>query len=233
LGGNPSHSKLIDIAVGSVTLYQEASLKTKKNALIQLKTTLFQDFFARIARGEIVIYNEFSLQHELGIYLRNQNNQYAVQFERPVSFFGLRRTDFEKKEIDLAIFTRDFVSKCAVELKYPRNGQHPEQMFKACQDICFLEQLVQFGFASGLFIMVADDPLFYNQIGGAGIYQYFRAGVSLTGSIVKPTGAKDHTVRLQGRYTVQWNQVTAKMKYFLIEVNNSNLGRDSVNRYQK
>jgi hypothetical protein len=30
----------------------------------------FQDFFAYVAQGKTEIYNEFSLQHELGCYLR-------------------------------------------------------------------------------------------------------------------------------------------------------------------
>ena len=50
----------------------------------------------------------------------------------------------------------------AIEFKFPRNGQYPEQMFKATQDVAFLEQLVAAGFAGGLFVMVADDPLFYS-----------------------------------------------------------------------
>lgn len=46
-------------------------------------------FAERIGRGEIEIYNEFSLQHELGIYLRNAIAGKQVQFERNVSFLVL------------------------------------------------------------------------------------------------------------------------------------------------
>jgi hypothetical protein len=46
-------------------------------------------------------------------------------------------------------------------LKFPRNGQYPEQMLNACKDVAFLEQLVERGFDGGLFVMAADDRLFY------------------------------------------------------------------------
>lgn len=59
------------------------------------------------------------------------------------------------------------------KLKYPRNGQYPEQMYSFCKDILFIEQLKQAGFARTLLIIFADDPLFYNGYGG-GIYDYFR-----------------------------------------------------------
>ncbi len=33
------------------------------------------------------------------------------------------------------------VSFIPLELKYPRNGQHPEQMFSFCKEIAFVEEL--------------------------------------------------------------------------------------------
>ena len=50
-----------------------------------------------VATGKVEVYNEFSLQHELGIYLRDQlkknpeyqnYNGYKVQFERNTKYFG-------------------------------------------------------------------------------------------------------------------------------------------------
>ena len=118
------------------------------------------EFFGRVAQGRIDIYNEFSLQHELGYFLRaNVRNDVLIQFERRASFFGIK-TKLTKKEIDIALFHSNQEHKVAIELKYPRNGQHPEQMFKACQDIAFLEELCAEGFDRGFFVMVADDPPF-------------------------------------------------------------------------
>lgn len=176
-------------------------------------------FFSGVAKGEVEIYNEFSLQHEYGIFLRAMlGSAFKTQFERPVSFFGLAQSGFVKREIDIAAFTPDLSEKYAFELKYPRNGQYPEQMFKACQDICFLEQLCCAGFARCYFVMVADDPLFYERGTKTRIYKYFRAGVPIHGRIQKPTGAKDDAVEISGSYLVTWNTVDNGLKYAVVEV---------------
>jgi len=119
-------------------------------------------FAEKVRIGAIEIYNEFSLQHELGVYLRNNLDECKVQFERNVSYFDMAKADFEKKEIDIAITSKasgDYLS--AIELKFPRNGQVPESMFSFCKDIAFLEQLVTSGFQSAYFLAFADHPLFW------------------------------------------------------------------------
>ena len=178
-----------------------------------------QSFFSGVAKSEAEIYNEFSFQHEFGIYLRaTLDSTFKVQFERSISFFGLLRSGFVKKEIDIAVFTPNLSKKYAFELKFPRSGQHPERMFKACQDICFLEQLHRSGFARCYFLMAAEDPLFYESGGKTGIYKYFRAGVPIHGHIQKPTGAKDDAVVISGSYPVIWNTVDKDLKYAVVEV---------------
>jgi hypothetical protein len=111
-------------------------------------------------------YNEFSLQHEFGEYLRSvvARDEHSVQFERPTDFFGIPSDQLLKKEIDVSIFSQDRIFKAAVELKFPRSGQYPEQMFSACKDVAFLEQLVERGFDGRLFVMAADDRLFYQRV---------------------------------------------------------------------
>ncbi len=51
------------------------------------------EYFEEVAAGRIEIYNEPSLQYELGIFLRAATSptRYKVQFERPVGFFGFPR----------------------------------------------------------------------------------------------------------------------------------------------
>jgi len=174
-------------------------------------------FFKEVADQKIEIYNEFSLQHELGIYVRSlATPELKVQFEPPVSYFGYDRKVFEKKEIDIAIFTPDFTEKYAIELKYPRNGMYPEQMFKACQDICFVEQLHSAGFNNCYFVMVADDPLFYEPGANEGIYQYFRDSKAINGLIQKPTGKRDHSFQISGCYNILWNEVSEFTRYTLV-----------------
>ena len=105
-------------------------------------------FVCDVANGEIEIYNEYSLQHELGIFFRKSLPQYKVQFERNVDFFfPCTKASFIKKEIDISIYLPEQnLLERAIELKFPRNGQYPEQMYSFCKDIVFAEQLKSAGF---------------------------------------------------------------------------------------
>ena len=173
-----------------------------------------------VAENHVEIYNEISLQHEFGIFLRNAQQESKVQFERNVSFFFNSTDAFLKKEIDLAVFAADKKTlHYAIEFKYPRNGQYPVQMYSFCEDIAFLEQLKKAGFAKGYFIAFTDQTLFYEEgLNNGGIYEYFRKGKVLTGLIQKPTGNKDKSVTLEGKYKVEWNTVNEILKYMLVEI---------------
>ncbi|MFZ5908980.1 MAG: hypothetical protein ACOYYU_03080 [Chloroflexota bacterium] len=180
---------------------------------------LVKSFFSDVAMGAVEIYNEISLQHEFGLHLRTTvGTAFKTQFERPVSFFGLHKSNYVKKEIDVSVFTANQLEKYAIELKYPRNGQHPEQMFKACQDICFLEQLRHSGFTKCCFVIVVDDPLFYSHGEKTGIYQFFRAGIPICGNIHKPTGARDGAIEILGNYFIIWNDIDKNRKYAVVEI---------------
>jgi hypothetical protein len=176
-------------------------------------------FFQEVASGRIEIYNECSLQHELGIVLRSKYGAggHKVQFERPVTFFGLSRAGFVKNEIDLSLFTSDQSERAAIELKFPRAGQYPEQMFKFCQDLVFLEQLVAAGFDEGFFVVAADDPLFYSGAQQVGIYGHFRGSVPIHGRITKPTGKRDETVDVCGSYVMKW-QDARSVRYGCVRI---------------
>ena len=177
------------------------------------------DFAQAVADGAIEIYNEFSLQHELGIYLRAQLVGCRVQFERHVSHFKLAKSLFEKKEIDIVVTSSIGERLSALELKYPRNGQVPESMFSFCKDIAFLEQLVSSGFQSAYFLAVADDKLFYSG-NNKGIYGLFRGGMPITGTIIKPTGAKDSQVTINGSYSASWLPISGDTRFLLVQVGN-------------
>ena len=179
---------------------------------------IINKFVDTIKRGQIEIYNEFSLQHELGIEIRKHLQNDKIQFERNVSFF-FRTGEFIKKEIDISIFSTDrSVLHFAIELKFPRNGQYPEQMFSFCRDILFAEQLKTSGFKKTFLLIFADDPLFYSGKGD-GIYGYFRQKKQLHGNIQKPTGKKDQRIYLNGSYQVKWISISNSLKYTMIEAN--------------
>lgn len=177
-------------------------------------------FMRAVGSGQVEIYNEFSLQHELGIFLRAQWPEFRIQFERNVSYFGVPKKDFTKRELDIAVFSPDRKTlQYAIELKFPRSGQHPEQMFSFCKDIAFAEELHAAGFKQTAFVAVADDPLFYRGTGD-GIYGYFRRQRPLAGTITKPTGAKNDTVLVRGPYIVRWLPVVGTTQYALVTVGN-------------
>ncbi len=181
-------------------------------------TVLIKKFIAFVGEGTVEIYNEFSLQHELGIFLRKELPQYKIQFERNTRYFSPDKYEMVKREIDICVFSPDKSElKYAIELKCPRNGQHPEQMFSFCKDIAFLEQLRTAGFSRAALLIFADDHLFY-QGGGEGIYGLFRSGQAITGRIQKPTGKKDEYVEISGSYIASWSPVVAKTHYTLVEV---------------
>ena len=46
------------------------------------------EMFAKTRINNDDIYNEFSLQHELGIFLREKLKTFKVEFERNVKFFS-------------------------------------------------------------------------------------------------------------------------------------------------
>lgn len=170
-------------------------------------------FLDCLASGVIEIYNEFSLQHELGLFLRAQiGDAFRVQFERPTQFFGIGHR-LTKREIDISVFQPDRREWHAIELKYPRNGQYPEQMFQFCKDVAFLEELAcHGGMASGMLLIVADDPLFYGRGSTDGIYGPFRGGIPLTGEIRKPTGKRDVVLKIDGSYRIEWVSLSGSTK---------------------
>jgi len=141
---------------------------------------LILQFLLEVTNGNIEIYNKFSLQHELGIYLRNKINDKnkKVQFERNIAFFDLETEDYEKKEIDIVIYQDDGRTNpdVAIELKFPRNGAIPEQMFHICKDVMFTEQLMLNKFNKAYVLSIIEDHLFYEGRAKDGIYKYFRTG---------------------------------------------------------
>ncbi|MBO4698649.1 hypothetical protein J5690_03445 [bacterium] len=186
---------------------------------------LINNFMNYIKNNGTDIYNEFSFQHELGIFLRYQlaGKGYKVQFERNVRFFvpAVSKTATVKHEIDISIFNQNLSEKYAIELKYPTNKQYPEQMYAFIKDIKFAEELKTLGFTSTCVLTLADDPLFYTNGNSSGIYQFFRNQKQISGTVHKPTGQdKDSSVTLSGRYIVNWTALPVPQyrdrKYYCI-----------------
>ena len=104
------------------------------------------------------IYNEYSLQYELAVYLRNGLNasskisEYEIFFEKNISTciekseekFG-KENEKHKHEVDLIVIRKNEektpIEKYAIELKFPINGQYPEQMKKFIEDMKFMKKI--------------------------------------------------------------------------------------------
>ena len=151
---------------------------------------------------EIRVYNEVSLQLELGLYLRNRlyGLGYIVYFERNIKdILKLRdkeeeANEFVKKEIDIVIEKKATNELYAIELKFPRDGMYPEEMYQFLIDICFVEQLKSTVFFTGTFTLtLVDDRLFYEGKDDTYPYSIFRKHdiIIHSGQEVKvPTGKK-------------------------------------------
>ncbi len=178
---------------------------------------LIEPFIASVANGTTEIYNEFSLQHELGVFLRASLPNKKIRFERNVTSL-FEGGSFIKREIDIVVSDPEHKHlDWAIELKYPRNGQYPEQMFSFCRDIVFAEQLKAAGFKNAALLVLVDSYPFFR--GPAeGIYRYFRGRHPLSGCIQKPTGTKDSEVTIRGSYALEWTEISDPLRYLAVEV---------------
>ncbi len=188
---------------------------------------MIKEFFEYLCENEIEIYNEFSFQHELGIFFRDKfrkecedGQDYKIEFERNAKkHFHINYSMFNdekiKKEIDISIYKYDHSLQYAVELKFPLNGQYPEQMFNFIKDVRFMQELVnqnkfQKTYCITLVYASGKGRPFYvgNNEGSRGvdIYKYFRGEKELlTGKIAKPTGGDKYTIDLGDKeYPFSW-----------------------------
>lgn len=191
------------------------------------------NFFQQAASKRIELYNEFSLQHELGVYFRSlsQFNGYKVQFERNIGFFNIQQT--LKKEIDIVVYNDQ--EKFAIELKFPRNGAYPRRMFQFIKDIRFVEQLKDNGFDGGCAVSLVDDDNFYQGKVTTGIYSFFRNNAEINGDIDNPIKSKKPNqikqLTVKGRFTVNRKDIiivdrdtaikapkSIPAKYYIIEI---------------
>lgn len=186
--------------------------------MLELKKTILE-FFRRVQGNHIEIYNEFSLQHELGIFLRQSHPKYKVQFERNVSYF-LSNHNTTKKEIDISIFSKNRLEKYAIELKCPLNGQYPEQLYSFTKDIKFMEELKGLGFTKTACVVLVSDKPFYQGKNNHGIYKFFREDYVVHGDIYKPTGTRKYEefITLKGNYKIEWNNLNSHRKFYIIEI---------------
>lgn len=213
---------------GTMNLYKTYEVRMLLLTKIQ---DIIEKFMKLIVENKIEIYNEFSFQHELGIYLRQsiESEKYLVQFERNVSFFHIDKSKTIKKEIDIVIYNMNKSEKYGIELKHPLNGQYPESMYSFIKDIKFCEQLVENGFKGAVSLVAVTDKLFYEGSLKEGIYKYFRGSTFIYEKINKPTGNQVDSIWINGRYRIDWKPAKNSLRYYtvLIEANRKKDIRES------
>ena len=168
---------------------------------------------------EYKIYNEFSLQHELGQFLSQKG--YKIFYEKNVKEF-LSDADAEecvKKEVD--IIAKKGNKKYAIELKFPKNGQYPEEMFQFLKDIRFMEQIKTHWEATQTYCLtLVNNKNFYEgshceNNGEMKNYRYFRNSKnsisSIQGRIKNHIAKKNYKgqtiseiVVFEGKYSIKW-----------------------------
>lgn len=180
----------------------------------------FFNYLSELDNINDYIYNEISLQFELGCYLRyHLSGNYSIQFEQPVNklFNDYQKYNFVKKEIDLVINDNVKKTRFYIELKFPKNGQYPVQMYKFCEDVRFLEQLNSADKNECCFICLVDDYLFYKGKLTEGIYGVFRKSESnpsyghINNTIDQYYSEKP--LNIQGNYNFDWSSIAKHENY--------------------
>lgn len=188
--------------------------------------------FARTKINNDNVYNEFSLQHELGFYLREKLKSFKVEFERNVKFFSDNQDEnflkkFVKKEMDIVAYKENTknLEKYAIELKYPTNGAYPRRMFQFVEDIKFMEQVKdELGFTKTYCLTLISDsqkgiPFRYSSRKNEGeIYHYFRNNREIHGKITNPLNISEvHDIKR--KFSIEWQRINhTNFWYYLLEI---------------
>lgn len=114
------------------------------------------------------IYNEISLQHELGIFLEEKLKGYRVFFEKNMHKDEIKNhggDTWVKAEADIVIVNENLSEKYAIELKFSKgeNAATPEHMYNFIKDIHFMEQVEAYcGFTNVYNFILVNSKKYYD-----------------------------------------------------------------------
>jgi hypothetical protein len=169
--------------------------------------------------------SEFTLQFRICRYLEEVNNKYIIELESNIERYNCG--GLIKKEIDIDISASDN-KKIAIELKFVRDkGSFNIGMYKYCEDIKFLEQLVETKFDIGYAIIFTNIKELYtapsktqkprneeNKV----LYTSFRTNKKLTGELKIKTGRMDESLTLRGEYNLNWEDFFQNIKACIVKI---------------
>jgi hypothetical protein len=184
-------------------------------------------FFNNIQDTPIELYSEFGLQHELAIFLRTNYPDLNVRLEYPTPRIFNPLPQFIKKEIDIYVTTLAG-ERYVIELKMPKDDcGTPNEMYRAIQDVKFLEQLKQNNIDGCYAILVTQRQAFWQASqANAGIYQFFNGHQVNIQSVdvghLPNFLHKKGPIALNKNYHGNWNKYTDKnnknWKYYVLDI---------------
>jgi len=192
--------------------------------------SLITEFVELIESGKVEIYNEASLQYELAIFLRNKYPDHKIQLERNISYFGLPKLKFEKKEkfkkkeMDIIIFKdkNNLKNAIIIELKaiIEQGKARPVTVFEWIKDLKFLEQLKSEG-AECYSIFFTDEDKFLSGTKNVGnlLKDFRNKKVEGTYEKHQKSNHEHKPIKLSNSYSFDWKEIkNTKLRYFIIEI---------------
>ena len=185
------------------------------------------NFFTAIHQTPIELYSEFGLQHELAIYLRTNYQDITIRLDYPTPRIFNPLPQLIKKEIDIFVTTNQG-QRFVIELKMPKDDcGTPNEMYRAIQDVKFLEQLRQNNIDGCYSILMTERQSFWQAPqANAGIYQFFN-GQNVNIQTLDITHLpnflhKRGVIQLANAYQGQWQDYTdannTHWKYYILDI---------------
>lgn len=186
-------------------------------------------FFKTIQQKQIELYSEFGLQHELAFFLRSKCTDLIVRLEYPTSRIFNPLPYLIKKEIDIYITTQEG-RRYVIELKMPKDDCGvPNEMYRAIQDVKFLEQLIENDLDGCYAILLTKCQAFWQAPrANAGIYQLFNGqeiNIQTIEEADLPNFLKNRGgIQLKNQYQGIWRNYVdvdnTNWKYYVLEIKN-------------
>lgn len=188
---------------------------------------IINQFFIHIQQNPIELYSEFGLQHELAIFFRGNYPDLIVRLEYPTPRIFNPLPQFIKKEIDIYVTTQSG-ERYVFEIKMPKDDcGTPNEMYRAIQDVKFLEQLKQNNIDGCYAILVTERQAFWQAPqANAGIYQQFNGNavnIQTLEIVHLPTFLhRKGPIQLSTNYQGTWNNYTDinnnNWRYYVLEI---------------
>lgn len=185
-----------------------------------MKLSDINKFFELIDKGEIEVYNEASVQFELGWYLKKKFPNSKISLERNISHLKFDKSEFEKSETDILFTDTLNHSHSIIELKAPINQDQvrPVTVFEWIRDLKFLEELTKKGISCfSIFITDNNGYLKSNRKTGK-LLTDFR-NKKIYGEYQKhvKSSKKNKKIFINNTYQFEWKDIGKGLFYFIAE----------------